>query len=52
VSFVQAVHQESIVVPENVDAVRALTGLSDGERSVKLTNYALGIGKLPGLFLS
>ncbi|ADL19298.1 Glyceraldehyde-3-phosphate dehydrogenase (GAPDH) [Acidilobus saccharovorans 345-15] len=51
VSFIQAVHQESIVVPENVDAIRALTGLSDGEQSVKLTNYALGIGKLPGLSL-
>lgn len=49
VSLIQAVHQESIVVPENVDAIRALTDLSDGASSIKLTNSALSLGKLPGL---
>src|SRR4030067_1238901 len=42
--FFQAIHQESDVVPENVDAIRALTGIEkDGMRSIKKTNKALGI---------
>jgi len=42
--FFQAIHQESDVVPENVDAIRALTGMEkDGESSIKKTNRALGI---------
>jgi len=33
-----------VVVPENVDAVRALTGLeTEGRRSISKTNEALGI---------
>lgn len=48
-SFIQAVHQESIVVPENVDAIRASLGMADAEESVRATNEALGIGRLPGL---
>lgn len=44
VMLVQAVHQESIVVPENIDAIRALTGLtSDQWESIKLTDNTLGI---------
>jgi len=39
----QAIHQESDVVPENVDAVRAVTGAMDAEESVATTNDALGI---------
>jgi len=39
----QAIHQESDVVPENVDAVRAVTGEMDAEESVATTNDALGI---------
>lgn len=40
------VHNEAIVVPENVDCVRALTGLeTDGARSIEKTNAALGIAK-------
>ena len=39
----QAIHQESDVVPENVDAVRAITGAMDAEESVATTNDALGI---------
>jgi glyceraldehyde-3-phosphate dehydrogenase (NAD(P)) len=41
--FFQAVHQESIVVPENVDAIRAMMELeSDKAKSVEKTNKALG----------
>jgi glyceraldehyde-3-phosphate dehydrogenase (NAD(P)) len=40
------VHNEAIVVPENVDCIRALTGLeTDGARSVAKTNAAMGITK-------
>jgi len=39
----QAIHQESDVVPENVDAVRAITGAMDAEESVATTNDALGL---------
>lgn len=43
-SMVYQVHNESVVVPENVDAVRALTGLeSQGLKSIAKTNEALGI---------
>lgn len=43
--FFQAVHQESIVVPENVDAIRAMFGLaSSGAESIRMTDQALGIG--------
>jgi glyceraldehyde-3-phosphate dehydrogenase (NAD(P)) len=41
---VYQVHNESVVVPENVDAVRALTGLEENwERSVAKTDKSLGI---------
>jgi glyceraldehyde-3-phosphate dehydrogenase (NAD(P)) len=41
--FFQAIHQESIVVPENVDAIRAMMELeSDGVKSIEKTNKALG----------
>ncbi len=40
------VHNEAIVVPENIDAIRALTGLEpDGTRSIQKTDAALGITK-------
>ncbi len=39
----QAIHQESDVVPENVDAVRAVTGFDDGDDSVRRTDEALGL---------
>ncbi|OVE83338.1 type II glyceraldehyde-3-phosphate dehydrogenase [Natronolimnobius baerhuensis] len=39
----QAIHQESDVVPENVDAIRALTGHLPGPESRALTNETLGI---------
>ncbi len=44
-NMVYQVHNESVVVPENVDAIRALTGLeSEGRRSIAKTNEAMGIG--------
>jgi glyceraldehyde-3-phosphate dehydrogenase (NAD(P)) len=42
--FFQAIHQESDVVPENVDAIRAILELEkDGAASILKTNKALGI---------
>ncbi|MCI4322366.1 MAG: type II glyceraldehyde-3-phosphate dehydrogenase [Thermoplasmata archaeon] len=42
--FFQAIHQESIVVPENIDAIRAMFGLApDAEASMAITDAALGI---------
>jgi glyceraldehyde-3-phosphate dehydrogenase (NAD(P)) len=40
----QAIHQESDVVPENVDAVRAVTGAADAAESIERTNRTLGVG--------
>ncbi len=42
--FFQAIHQESDVVPENVDAIRALAEIEkDGMRSIRKTNKAMGM---------
>lgn len=41
--YLQAVHQESNVVPENIDAVRAMFNLATKEESIKKTNKSLGI---------
>jgi glyceraldehyde-3-phosphate dehydrogenase (NAD(P)) len=42
--FFQAIHQESVVVPENVDAIRAMFELApDGPTSIALTDRALGL---------
>jgi glyceraldehyde-3-phosphate dehydrogenase (NAD(P)) len=38
-----AVHQEAIVVPENIDAIRALAGGYTREESMKMTDESLGI---------
>jgi len=38
-----AVHQEAIVTPENVDAVRALAGDASAEESMLMTDASLGI---------
>jgi glyceraldehyde-3-phosphate dehydrogenase (NAD(P)) len=43
INYMQAVHQESDVVPENVDAIRAVFGLQEKEKSIELTDRALGI---------
>jgi glyceraldehyde-3-phosphate dehydrogenase (NAD(P)) len=46
--YFQAVHQESDVVPENVDAIRALLELEKlGRRSMEKTDRTLGIGIVP-----
>jgi len=39
----QAIHQESDVVPENVDAIRAVLGTESQETSMELTDEAMGI---------
>ncbi len=39
----QAIHQEAIVVPENIDAIRAVLELAEKEESIKKTNSTLGI---------
>ena len=45
----QSVHQESDVIPENVDAVRALAGDEDKATSMATTDETLGVG-LESLF--
>ena len=40
------VHNEAIVIPDTIDAIRALTGLeTDGARSIAKTDAALGVRK-------
>ncbi|MEF8979266.1 MAG: type II glyceraldehyde-3-phosphate dehydrogenase [Haloarculaceae archaeon] len=39
----QAIHQESDVVPENVDAIRAITGSAGRAESIRRTDEALGL---------
>jgi glyceraldehyde-3-phosphate dehydrogenase (NAD(P)) len=40
------VYNQAIVVPESVDAVRALTGIeADGARSIAKTDRALGLAR-------
>jgi glyceraldehyde-3-phosphate dehydrogenase (NAD(P)) len=42
--FFQAIHQESIVVPENIDAIRAMFDLApDAAASIAVTDMALGL---------
>jgi glyceraldehyde-3-phosphate dehydrogenase (NAD(P)) len=42
--YMQAIHQESDVVPENVDAIRAMLEMeSDPSKSIEKTNKAMGI---------
>jgi len=44
--YTQAIHQESDVVPENVDCIRALCNLEkDGKKSQEKTDKAMGIIK-------
>lgn len=43
--YYQAIHQESDVVPENIDAIRAIMGIEDAEKSMDLTDKSLGIMK-------
>jgi len=41
--YMQAIHQESDVVPENIDCIRAMMGFEDAEKSMELTNKSLDI---------
>lgn len=42
--FFQGIHQESIVVPENIDAIRAIFDLAlDGAHSIAMTDRSLGL---------
>ena len=41
--YMQAVHQESDVVPENIDCIRAMMGFKDGNKSIEITNKCFGI---------
>ncbi len=43
--FTQAIHQEAIVVPENVDAIRAMLEMAEKDESIRKTNESLDIGK-------
>jgi glyceraldehyde-3-phosphate dehydrogenase (NAD(P)) len=42
--YFQAVHQESDVVPENIDAIRAMCGEADQQKSIDKTDKSLNIG--------
>jgi glyceraldehyde-3-phosphate dehydrogenase (NAD(P)) len=42
--YTYQVYNEAIVVPENVDAIRALTGIvADGRESMRITDETMGI---------
>ena len=41
--YMQAVHQESDVVPENIDCIRAMMGFKDAEKSIEMTNKSMSI---------
>ncbi len=41
--YVQAIHQESDVICENIDAIRAAMGFKDGKASIEKTNKSLKI---------
>lgn len=43
VYWIHMVHQEAIVVPDNVDAIRAMFDMEDRETSIQKTNDAMGI---------
>ncbi len=45
----QSIHQEADVVPENIDAIRAITGRSSKAESMATTDERLGVG-LESLF--
>ena len=47
-TFFQAIHQEAVTIPENIDAIRAMMELeTDGARSIEKTNKALGLSNWP-----
>ncbi len=50
VYYYQGVHQEADVIPENVDAIRAMFELEEKWKSIEKTDRSLGIGKLTEAF--
>ena len=47
VFYTYMVDNQAIVIPETIDAIRALSGCEpDAARSIAATNQALGIGRL------
>ncbi len=43
VLYMQAIHQESDVIPENIDCIRAMMGLKDAAKSIQMTNETFGM---------
>ncbi len=43
-----AIDQQADVIPENIDAIRAMCSSADRQQSITLTNRTLGIGSLRG----
>lgn len=44
ITFYYQVHNEAIVIPENIDAIRAISGIeNDPQKSIQKTNASLGI---------
>jgi len=41
--YMQAIHQESNVIPENIDCIRAMMGFKDAQKSIEMTNKSFGI---------
>ncbi|MFB6208071.1 MAG: type II glyceraldehyde-3-phosphate dehydrogenase [Candidatus Nanohaloarchaea archaeon] len=41
--WIHMVHQESIVVPDNIDAIRSMMDMAGKEESIEKTNNAMGI---------
>ena len=46
--YAYMVDNQAIVIPETIDAIRALAGEADAQASMARTNASLGIGALPG----
>lgn len=46
--YAYMVDNQAIVIPETIDAIRALAGRADAQASIARTNASLGIGALPG----
>jgi glyceraldehyde-3-phosphate dehydrogenase (NAD(P)) len=44
--YTYMVDNQAIVIPETIDAIRALAGTASAEDSMRMTNETLGIGKL------
>jgi glyceraldehyde-3-phosphate dehydrogenase (NAD(P)) len=42
----QCIHRESDVVPESIDAIRAMLADADAVESIELTNEVMGIGDI------